>query len=147
MSENLVLVYWHWWVIGLALIALEAFVPGAVFLWMGISALVVGLIVAFVTLGWPAQLVLFGLLSLASFFAYRRLRPKRDLLSDAPTLNRRGASYVGRQFTLAEPIVNGVGRLRVDDSQWRISGIDAPAGVTVRVVRADGATLHVERVD
>ncbi|HEY1153047.1 MAG TPA: NfeD family protein, partial [Pseudolabrys sp.] len=69
------------------------------------------------------------------------------LQSDAPTLNRRGASYVGRQFTLAEPIVNGVGRLRVDDSQWRISGIDAPAGVTVRVVRADGATLHVERVD
>lgn len=147
MSENLVLVYWHWWVIGLVLIALETFVPGAVFLWMGISALVVGLITAVVTLGWPTQLVLFGLLSLASFFAYRRLRPERDLQSDAPTLNRRGASYVGRQFTLAEPIVNGVGRLRVDDSQWRISGIDAPAGVTVRVVRADGATLHVERVD
>lgn len=147
MGDGFALVYWHWWVIGLALIALETFVPGAVFLWMGISALVVGLITAVVTLGWPTQLVLFGLLSLASFFAYRRLRPERDLQSDAPTLNRRGASYVGRQFTLAEPIVNGVGRLRVDDSQWRISGIDAPAGVTVRVVHADGATLHVERVD
>ena len=146
MNESVALAYWHWWVIGLTLIVLEAFLPGAVFLWMGISALVVGFVAIAISFAWPGQLALFGLLSLVSFFAYRRLRPKRDLQSDAPTLNRRGASYVGRSFTLAEPIVNGIGRLRVDDSQWRISGSDAPVGTLVRVTRADGATLHVERV-
>ena len=43
------------------------------------------------------------------------------------------------------PIVNGVGKLHVDDSQWRISGADVPAGTQVRVVAADGSTLRVER--
>jgi membrane protein implicated in regulation of membrane protease activity len=76
--------------------------------------------------------------------AYRRFRaPPAE--TDQPTLNRRGASYVNRNFTLTEPIVNGVGKLRVDDSQWRISGPDVAAGTQVRVVAVDGTTLQVER--
>jgi membrane protein implicated in regulation of membrane protease activity len=138
--------YWHWWVAGLALLVLEAFAPGAVFLWLGISALIVGLLLTLFSWALPTQLVVFAVLSLATFFAYRRFRPK-PVATDEPTLNRRGASYVGRSFTLAEPIVNGIGRLRVDDSQWRISGDDVPAGARVRVTRAEGATLHVERAD
>jgi hypothetical protein len=38
--------------------------------------------------------------------------------SDQPKLNRRGEQYVGRTFTLEEPIVNGHGKIRVDDSTW-----------------------------
>lgn len=139
------LLWWHWWVIGLSLLILEAFAPGAVFLWMGVSAFALGVLVAVVDLSWQWQFVLFGLLSIASFFAYRRLRPRNATATDEPTLNRRGESYVGRRFTLGEPIVNGVGRLRVDDSQWRISGSDLPTGALVVVTRAEGATLHVER--
>ena len=63
---------------------------------------------------------------------------------DQPTLNRRADSYVGRQFTLTQPVIDGVGSLHVDDSQWRISGPDLPAGSRVRVVAADGVTLRVE---
>ncbi len=139
------LLYWHWWIAGFALLALEAFAPGAVFLWMGISAFVLGLLLCAVDLALEVQVVTFGLLSVASFFIFRRLRPKPQP-SDAPTLNRRGASYVGRDFTLREPIVNGIGRVNVDDSQWRIAGPDAPAGSQVRVIQADGATLRVERI-
>ncbi len=145
MGEDFTLLFWHWWVLGLALIALEIFVSGAVFLWMGISALIVGALALLVTLPWQAEVVIFGVLSIVSFFAYRRFKPA-PAPDERPTLNRRGQSYVGRQFTLAEPIVDGVGRLRVDDSQWRIVGGDAPAGSAVRVVQADGSTLRVERV-
>lgn len=138
--------YWHWWIAALVFLALEAFVPGAVFLWMGISAAVVGAL-AYVlpTLGWQLEFVIFGVLAVVAFFAWRRLKPDR-IADDQPTLNRRGHSYVGRQFSLSEPIVNGVGALRVDDSQWRVSGADAPAGTLVRVVAVDGATLRVERL-
>ena len=45
---------------------------------------------------------------------------------------------------LDTPIAGGQGRIRVDDSVWRITGPDAPAGASVRVVRVDGATLVVE---
>lgn len=140
------LLFWHWWIAGFALLILETFAPGAIFLWMGVSAFAVGALAWAIDMAWTTQIVIFGLLSALSFFVYRRLRPKTTG-NDEPQLNRRGHSYVGRTFTLAEPIVNGVGKLRVDDSQWRIAGADLPAGARVRVVQADGATLHVQRVD
>jgi membrane protein implicated in regulation of membrane protease activity len=59
-------------------------------------------------------------------------------------LNRRGEQYVGRLFTLQEAVVNGVGKLQVDDTTWRISGVDLPAGRKVRVAGVDGTTLRVE---
>lgn len=136
--------YWHWWVAGLAFLMLEAFLPGAVFLWMGISGLIVGVLtLIFPAMGWQAEFIVFGVLALLSFFAWRRFRPT-PTASDQPTLNRRADSYVGRQFTLTQPIVDGVGSLHVDDSQWRISGPDLPAGSRVRVVAADGVTLRIE---
>lgn len=139
------MIYWHWIVLGLVLLILEMLIPtNLVLLWMGISAVIVGLVAWTLPTGWKTEAVLFGVLSIASFFAYHRFR-KPPATADEPTLNRRGESYVGRTFTLLTPIVNGVGKLRVDDSQWRIAGPDLPEGSQVRVVKADGATLRVER--
>jgi membrane protein implicated in regulation of membrane protease activity len=138
--------FWHWGVLGFVLLAAEMFLPtGFVLIWIGSAALIVGgLSWLWPALSWQGQLVLFGVLSIVSFFVWRRMRPA-NLASDQPTLNRRGHSYVGRTFTLGAPIVNGVGKLHVDDSQWRITGADAEAGAQVRVVSADGNTLKVER--
>ena len=137
------ILYWHWWVAGLGFLTLEAFLPGAIFLWMGISALVVGVLALLApALGWQVEFAVFAVLSIVSVFAWRKYRPQ--ISSDQPALNRRGESYVGRQFTLEQAIVNGTGKVRVDDSQWRITGPDLPVGARVRVTRADGATLHVE---
>ena len=60
-----------------------------------------------------------------------------------PFLNRRDGGYVGRVFTLDKPIVDGVGTVRIDDTVWRVTGPDMPAGKRVRVEHADGAMLHV----
>ena len=139
------ILYWHWWVLGLGLLVAEMLLPTGFFLiWVGAAALLVGVLAWIVPMSWEAEMVLFGVLSVASFLAWRRFRPV-NLDSDQPALNRRGHSYVGRTFTLTAPIVNGIGKLHVDDSQWRISGADAEAGAQVKVVAVDGATLKVER--
>jgi len=142
------IVWWHWWAAALVFLTLEAVLPGAVFLWMGVSAGIVGALAGiFPGLGWMAEFIIFGVLAIVSVLAWRRWRPAKPA-TDQPTLNRRGESYVGRQFTLSEAIVNGVGVLRVDDSQWRVSSsADAPAGTQVRVVAVDGVTLRVEPVN
>jgi len=141
------ILYWHWWVLGLLLLVAEMLLPTGFFLiWIGAAAILVGAVSWLVpALSWEVEMVMFGVLSVASFFTWKRLRPV-NLDSDQPTLNRRGHSYVGRTFTLTAPIVNGVGKLHVDDSQWRVSGADAEAGAQVKVVAVDGATLKVERV-
>jgi inner membrane protein len=139
------LAFWHWWVLGLVLLAAEMLSPTGFFLiWIGVAAMIVGAAKwAVPALSWEAELLTFGVLSVASFFVWRRLRPAL-VESDQPSLNRRGHSYVGRTFTLSAPIVNGVGKLHVDDSQWRITGPDVAAGTQVRVVAADGNTLKVQ---
>ena len=64
--------------------------------------------------------------------------------TDRPFLNRRADGYVGRVFTLDKPIVDGVGTVRIDDTVWRVSGPDCPAGSRVKIARADGVSLLVE---
>lgn len=81
--------------------------------------------------------------------AYEVNRLSRAILiqTDAPTLNRRGQQYVGRVFTLSEAIVNGVGKIKVDDTLWKVKGKDTEVGKRVRVTEVDGVVLLVESVD
>ena len=49
-------------------------------------------------------------------------------MEERPFLNRRTEALVGRVFTLDKPILDGVGSVRIDDTVWRVSGADRPAG-------------------
>ena len=136
---------WHWVVLGIALAILELATPAFLFLPMGLAAGVIALLLIFFPgLPWVWQVALFASLSLASVLVGRTWLRRNPTPSDEPTLNRRGQRYVGRIFTLDAPIVNGVGKIRVDDSTWKVKGLDAPAGVLVRVVGVDGTELRVE---
>jgi membrane protein implicated in regulation of membrane protease activity len=66
--------------------------------------------------------------------------------TDQPFLNRRAEAFVGRVFTLEKPIVDGSGTIPIDDTVWRITGADVPAGCRVKVVRVEGTALHVEPI-
>ena len=139
------LAYWDWFIAGLVLVILEIFAPGAVFLWLGIAAGVVGAVVFFVPyLDWKFQFTLFAVLSVVSIVVSRRYLKRRPLETDHPNLNRRGAQYVGRDLILDAALSGGRGRLRVDDTTWRVEGPDLPAGAKVRVTAVNGATLKIE---
>jgi hypothetical protein len=136
--------FWHWLVAGLVFVSIEPFVPGTFFLWMGISAGIVGLLVwALPALGFEAQVLAFALLSIAAILVSRRYLKRHPIASDEPLLNRRAEQYVGRVLVLQDPIVNGRGRLRVDDTVWRVEGEDCSAGTAVEVTGVDGTLLRV----
>ena len=136
---------WAWLVAGLILIGLETLAPGVFLVWLGIAAILTGLADGAFDLGWQANLVLFAALALLSVGAGRALtRRGGDVTSGSEALNRRGEALVGRVFVLDRPIAAGEGRVRVDDSVWRVVGPDRDPGASVRVVRVDGATLVVE---
>jgi len=137
--------YWHWWVIGIVLIMLELFLPGAFFLWMGIAAALVGIILLVAPdMTWQSQFIIFAIVSVVSIAVWRIYLNKHPIATDKPTLNRRGEQYVGREFTLAEPVVNGVGKLKVDDTMWKIEGDDCESGTKIKIIEADGAVLKIE---
>lgn len=141
------LTHWHWWILAVLFVVLEVFTPGTFFLFMGIAAAVIGGVVLIAPgLGWEYQVLGFAVLSVVATVLGRNYLKKRPIHTDRPTLNRRGAQYVGRTFTLDEPIVNGQGKIHVDDSTWKINGADCAAGSRVKVTGVDGTVLQVEVV-
>ena len=141
-------VFWHWWILAGLLLILELTAPAFFFLWLGIAAAAVGLILmVFPSIGIETQLILFSIASIVAVIAWRKYRESRPLKSDQPNLNRRGHQYIGRMFSLDHPIVNGVGKVTVDDSTWKVKGADMPAGTHVKVTGVEGVVFTVEATD
>jgi membrane protein implicated in regulation of membrane protease activity len=124
--------------------ALELIAPGVFLFWLGLAALLVGLVSFALHPSWQAQLLMFAVFAAAAVPVWRRLARGSSAASVSnPFLNRRADALVGRVFTLEKPIIDGFGTVRIDDTIWRVAGPDAPAGSRVRIVRADGANLTV----
>ncbi len=144
--ENVV--FWHWWILAGLLLILELTAPAFFFLWLGIAAAAVGLILlVFPSIGIETQLVLFAIASIVAVVAWRKYRESRPITTDQPNLNRRGHQYIGRRFSLTGPIDNGVGKVTVDDSTWRVRGPDLPAGTHVKVTGVEGTVFTVESAE
>ena len=135
---------WNWLIFGIVLMALELIAPGVFLFWLGLAALLVGLVSFVFTPSWQLQILMFAIFAAAAVPLWRRLaRNSAAAQANSPFLNKRADALVGRVFTLEKPIVDGAGTVRIDDTIWRIAGPDAPAGSRVRVVQADGAKLTV----
>ena len=137
--------YWHWWILAAGLIILEVFAPGAFFLWLGLAAAAVGGIVYLApSIEWEFQALLFSVLSVISIIIWRKFFKQSASDTDQPNLNRRGEQYVGRVFTLKEPIVDGIGKIHVDDSTWKIRGDNCAVGTQVEITGVDGTILEIK---
>lgn len=141
---------WSWWIVGIVLLVLELLVPGVFLIWIGAAAVVVGALSlalwdsAF--WGWHVQLLLFAVLSVLFAVVGRRIYNGKGAKTDEPWLNRRGESLIGRTATLSEPILEGRGRIKLDDTMWSVMGPDLPVGSRVRVIASSGRDLTVEPV-
>jgi len=136
---------WHWWVLAIVLLILEALAPGAAFMWIGVAAGIVGVVFWVVPISWETQFTLFAALSVLSIVGWLLYRQRHPVAqSPLPMLNRRMERYVGTVLTLDNPIVNGTGQVHMKDTLWTVKGPDLPAGSKVRVVGYDGPVLKVE---
>lgn len=141
--------YWHWLSFAVILGILDVLIgSNFFFVWCGIAAAAIGaLLFVMPPLSWEMQFLLFGIGVFCSFFVWRHFAKLSKGTEKNSTLNQRASQYIGRVFTLDEAIVNGRGRVRVDDSYWRVEGEELPKGQKVKVVDADGVVLRVEKSD
>ena len=135
---------WNWPIFGFILMALEVAAPGIFLFWLGLAALLVGLVSFAIHPSWQTQLLMFAVFAAAAVPIWRRLaRSDTSVSASNPFLNKRADALVGRVFTLEKPIIDGWGTVRIGDTIWRVAGPDAPAGSRVKIVQADGANLTV----
>lgn len=150
MIERIVLELgpWSWWVLGLVLLAAEVVAPGVFLVWIGIAAILTGVVSLLLWEAgfwvWQAQLVFFAVLSVVAVLLGRRFLARSGNTTDEPLLNQRGARLIGRTAVLEQPIVEGRGRIRLDATTWPVSGPDLPAGSRIKVTGSSGSHLIVE---
>jgi membrane protein implicated in regulation of membrane protease activity len=136
--------HWVWLTLGVLLAGLEMLVPGVYLVWLGIAAIITGVLTGLLHLSLPVQVIDFVFLSLIIAFSARRFLSDSPIRSADPLMNRRGARMVGEIAVVVQTIEHGSGRVHIGDSEWNVRGPDVAAGERVRIIGTDGATLLVE---
>lgn len=139
--------HWHWLAFGLALLALELLGTAGYFLWLGLSALIVGALLTFIPMSWQLQWVSFGAFSLATTWLWWRKQFKKDKSSDANRdLNQKHKQLIGQTVRLEQDFPAGKGRIKLGDSTWTAkSEVDLEANTLVEVTSVDGIVLTINK--
>jgi inner membrane protein len=138
---------WIWVIVGAVLAALEIVAPGVYLLWIGLGAIVVGLVLAFAPdLPGPWQALIFAVAMLGSlslgFWLQRRSRPP----AEQKLLNEETRQLVGRRFRAITDFELGRGRIEVGDTSYAAVSVEPiRAGETVEVVAIDDDRPRVVR--
>jgi inner membrane protein len=134
--------YWIWLIAAAVMLFIELAAPGLFFLWLALAAATVGVNLFFFDFSWVTAVLSFAALSVIYVYLGRPWYSAKRA-SDQPNLNQRYMNYVGHSFVLKEPIVNGMGKLTIEDTRWDIEGPDMVAGARVKILSASGARLKV----
>ncbi len=141
-------IYWIW----LALAALFAIgelaiAPGIFLIFMAAAAAGVGIITSMIGLSLPAQLLIFGMLTVASVYLGKNWYKKSGVANRDPLLNDRSARMVGQPVTVIEDVSKSGGRVRVGDSEWPARGPDLKSGEKARIAYVEGGILQLEKIE
>lgn len=139
-----------WLALGAILIGVEIIAPSFYFLWPGLAAIAVAVaLFLFPSLRPQNQIILFAVLAVLSTVLWKRFAPADWTSAEPhPTLNRRGAHYVGRRVRAAEGFSGGRGAVLIDDTRWSAAtddGSDPNPGEMVTVTGSDGSILRIAR--
>ncbi len=136
--------YWVWWIIAIVLLGLEIFTFSNFLIWTAIASAITGLVLFFLPdMTLEYQLITFSVTAFLSLVLGRYYFHSYPIETQQPFLNVRGGEYVGRVMTLEEPIVNGIGKIKIGDTFWRIEGKDCATGTQVKIMGVDSTRLQV----
>lgn len=138
---------WFWWIVAGVLLLAEMAMPGFFMLWLAVAAALTAVADMVFHFSWMGEILTFSALSFLSVMAsWRFVMEGRNIKSTSPHLNQKHEGFVGKTFILNTAIVNGSGKIKVEDALWDVDGPDAEAGTRVKVVAVDGLRLVVVTV-
>jgi len=136
---------WSWLILGMALVVAEIFIPSSFIIWFGLSAILAGVTTLILDIGWQLQFLIFGVSAVFFLLFVRRLMLTRKYDADQPNINQREEQLKGQVVVVVEPIINGVGKVKLGDTLWQAKGDDAEIGENVVITGISGASLHVTK--
>lgn len=144
--------WWHWVVLGIALVAAEIVIPSFIVIWFGIAAIVVGAVDYLFGTGFTTELFLWSGLSAALLILYWKYFKKAEKLS---SIGQSEGEYAGIRGVVLEDLGEGRYRARFDlpvlgDRVWVVEtehGEKLSEGEAVYVDRVYGQILKVRKGD
>src|SRR5438105_13226297 len=99
---------WNWLIFGVVLMALELLAPGVFLFWLGLAALLVGLLSFAFHPAWQMQILMFAIFAACAVPLWRRMARNNTSASKSnPILNERADALGGRVVTLEKPSKHG----------------------------------------
>ena len=139
---------WFWFIIAGLLLIGELLSPGVFLMWLAAAAAITGVADLVFAMGWAGEGITFGLTSLLTVFAtWKQVTSNWSAKSDQPHLNQRLNGFVGRTIVLDQAIINGSGKVRIEDALWDVDGEDAPAGTKVKLTGVKGLRLVASKIE
>lgn len=140
--------FWHWLAFGLILLAAELLGTAGYFLWLGLSALLVGVLLTVMPIGWQLQWLAFASFSLVTTWLWWRRQFNQDKKQDAERdLNQKDKQLIGRVIQIPEDTPAGEFQISLGDTRWTARcEQDLEQGSRVSVIAVDGIILIVRPI-
>lgn len=135
-----------WGVLAIILAVAEMTVPGVFLIWLSLAAGLTAGLSLLLPVSEPLQLIAFAIFSALAVSGGRLWYLARPVEAEDPMLNDRAARMVGRRAVVSEAIVQGEGRVRLDDGSWPATGPDSAVGTHMVITGVEGSTLVVEHL-
>lgn len=143
--------YWHWIVFGLALAATEIFVPSFFLLWLGVSAILVGVISTLVDMSITTEIFLWTVFSILCLIGWFKVISPR--MKDKTRSGMAMESLIGQSGLVIEYNPSTYrGRIKfpvplLGEDEWSIiSEAELKQGDRAQVVDVSGNSLVVKKV-
>ncbi len=150
MFDNLI---WFWLFLGFFLIAAEMFIPSTFIIWFGISAILTAILAYFsINIAW--QVLFFSVVAMVFLFFVRSyiFSPSSDKQKDegSSPINDRARRYLGNTVTLKDDLIDGRGRISIEDTSWLCQskdGSNITKGKKVKIVDISSTVFIIEEIN
>lgn len=145
------LAYWHWLVLGIALMLVEIFIPSFTIFWFGLGALVVGGLSIFIDMNFTVQIIIWAIASVIfTILWFKFLKPKMVDKTTAGIAREAAIGEAGKVVKVPTEGRRGIVRFTtplLGDDEWDfISESDVELGDRVHIKDISGNTLIVVKL-
>ena len=133
--------YMHWLVLGIILIIVELFLWTVSLLWIGTSAITVGIIFYFFpSISSLMQLFIFTVIAIAAIFLAKKFYPVKTVDDQ---LHNKAKRYIGKECMIVS-VEHEVAKVQIGESLWFAKGSNLSAGQSVKIISVESSTFIVE---
>ena len=133
--------FMHWLILGIALIILELFVWTVFLLWIGSSAITVGVIFfLFPNISGLLQLLIFIVLAVVATLLSKKYYPIKTVDEQ---LYDKAKKHIGKECMIVS-IEDEVAKVQIGESLWFAKGSNLSAGQSVKIIGVESSTFIVE---